>query len=96
MESDTILGAETNLKNSDTPASYDISSSQYHFHHRLLNDEKQRIGRGLIVYSKNKIEKCDTFIYRNGIAVLEIMAVKVIAIEFELIIEPPTECMFNL
>ena len=86
MECDILLGAETNLKNKDPEDMCEISSQEHSFSFKRFNNNKERLGRGLIVYCKQEFEVIDSFEFRNGNSVLEMMAIKTTAMESELTI----------
>ena len=86
MECDILLGAETNLKNKDPDDMCEISSQEHSFSFKRFNNNKERLGRGLIVYCKQEFEVIDSFAFRNGNSVLEMMAIKTTAMESELTI----------
>ena len=84
MECDLLLGAETNLKDKDSEEMCEISSQENSFTFKRFNNYKERLGRGLIVYSKQQFDVIETLQYRRSNSVLEVMVIKTNALESQL------------
>jgi hypothetical protein len=84
MQADILMGAETNLNSTDPVSNYKIVMPEVTFNVKRFDDDSGKIGRGLIVYARQKITHLRKCRSNNGSATFEAMTFKVDIFGFNL------------